>query len=789
MVYATQDIAAYDSEGADNAQVDDSQENGHASTASDVTASDVKEAAASGSFRALALWLNLGLVDQDLYAQVQADRPGRLRILVEYRRPPLFEPLTRYICHRIWQLNSDRIEGIYLLVRPLGQAQVVWARSVRIVTPALKQQRHQASMAFANPQALPPQLAQAQRSRRRSRQRSRPFVWGDQQLKAFRTVLLSGSAVAAFVLGCLTEVILANTGPSLPRVPQSRQAAEPTPEQMDWPEAVPVTYETTPEEAEATHPNTVQAALEPVAVIPHRQSGNPGDPTITLLFGGDVSFEQVPYAQITPEQPWLAQLSDYQRADVAMVNLGDSLANADTSLQEELHQRQRSDAAHLLEQAGIDIVNLTHEDIMGFGEQGLAETLTTLDRQGLYRVGAGRTEREARRPEILEVKGQRIAYLSYTQTATQAAAQSVAGVNHLELPDIAEDIRALRDSVDWIVVNYRWQAELADNPAHWQTNLARLAIDQGADVVVGHHPSQLQGAEVYKGRPIVYSLGDFIFEDGAQPDHDTAALKVSLRPRQMKVEVVPITVHAGQPRQATGKAARDIWNAIEQASQEFEQPLRSHMVLPVQTPSPAAPAGAPLTPEDSDPAGDSFTAPPPSSQPGAAPTKLERPEPELPPLDWPETMDDTLKDWGPKAAPEQLEFAPVPGDAGLAPEPRVPVPPAGDAGAQPEAVVPEAIEPYGEPLVGPLGQASPPGMAGTLPAQLEATADSPAQPEAASVASATPLADTADTADTMAETVNPEVALGDDEPSMEAAMEAAISPEPSSPSSHPQDSP
>jgi len=781
MVYATQDIAAYDRDRADTCQGHDSQANGHAVAASEL---GIKAAAAAGSFRALALWLNLGLVDKELYAQVQADRrPGRLRILVEYRRSPLFEPLTRYICHRIWQLNSDCIEGIYLVMRPLGQAQAVWARSVRIVTPALKQRRHQATMASATHRALPPQLPQGRRSRRRSRQESHPFVWGEQQLKAFRTVLLSGSAVAAFVLGCLTEVILANTGPSLPVVPLSRQAAEPTPEQADWPEAVPVTHrETASGNGEATRPNTVQAALEPVAVIPHHQSVNAEDPTITLLFGGDVSFEQVPYGQITPEQPWLAQVNDYQQVDVAMVSLGDSLANAATSLQEELHHRQRADAAQLLKQGGIDIVSLTHEDVMGFGEQGLTETLTALDRQGLYRVGAGRTEREARRPEILEVKGQRIAYLSYTQMAAQAAAKSVAGVNQSELPDIAEDIQALRDSVDWIVVNYRWQAELAENPAHWQTNLARLAIDQGADVVVGHHPSRLQGAEVYKGRPIVYSLGDFIFEDGAQPDHDTAALKVSLRPQQMKVEVVPITVHEGQPRQATGKAAQAIWDTIERASREFEQPMRSHMVLPVQTQAPATPDGAPRRPEDAGSPGDGFTAPPP----GAAPVTPTSPEAEPPELDWPETMDDTLKDWGPKTTPGEFEFTPVPGDADLSPEPGGPSHPSLDTNVRPEAAVPDAIEPYGEPLVGPLGQASPPGMADMFSAQLGASDDSPAPPQGATAASEAPSADTADATSTMAETVNPEVALADDEPSEEPSMAAAIPPKLSP---HPQNSP
>ena len=170
-----------------------------------------------------------------------------------------------------------------------------------------------------------------------------------------------------------------------------------------------------------------------------------------------------------------------------------------------------------------------------------------------FRVGAGRSEREARRPEIVDVKGQRIAYLSYDRDFNLAADESLSGVNAVAMQDIIEDIQAIRDEVDWLVVNYRWSTEPPATPAESQTNLAQLAIDQGADLVVGQHPDMLQGAELYKGRPIAYSLGDFVYTSATEaPTDETAVLQVAIRAGQMKVDLIPVKVKDGQPQVASG---------------------------------------------------------------------------------------------------------------------------------------------------------------------------------------------------------------------------------------------
>ncbi|MCG8365684.1 MAG: CapA family protein, partial [Pseudanabaenales cyanobacterium] len=250
---------------------------------------------------------------------------------------------------------------------------------------------------------------------------------------------------------------------------------------------------------------------------------------------------------------------------------------------ERFHQHPRPEAAQVLKAGGVDIVSLTSNHTMDFGEQGLVETLKTLDRKGIYRVGAGRNAREARRPEIIDVKGERIAYLGYSQEDAYAADTDLAGVNPQKKPRIVADIQAIRNQVDWIIVNYHWESNLPETPTNWQTNLARMAIDQGADLVIGHHPDQLQGAEIYKGRPIAYSLGDFIFGDTLHADHDAAVMKVSLQTDQMQIEFVPVIVRRSQPYLAQGKQAEAILKKLEDASQVFDQPLRSPSILDVRS--------------------------------------------------------------------------------------------------------------------------------------------------------------------------------------------------------------
>ncbi|NJN01647.1 MAG: hypothetical protein HC873_13965 [Leptolyngbyaceae cyanobacterium SL_1_1] len=505
-------------------------------------------------------------------------------------------------------------------------------------------------------------------------------------------------------------------------------------------QAIPVTFNQT----KIDRPSIIEAALEPVAVIQHNRIQNQSDPTVTLVFGGEVDLDSLPYGTVDQDAAILGSLSEYQQADVAMVTLGDSLATSATTAKEKFFDQTRPDAAVILRSSGIDLVNLSSDRTMEFGEQGLVETLEALDREGIYRVGAGRDNREARRPEILDVKNQRIAYLSYTQDDLFAAYGDIAGVNAQGKQQVVEDIRSLRAQVDWIIVNYRWREELSDSPADWQTNLARLAIDQGADLVVGYHPQQIQGAEIYKGRPIAYSLGDFVFGETPYEAHDSAMLKVSIRAHEMKVELLPVVIQDDQPQIAQGSKAESILQKIEQASSTFEQPMKTVVTLEIQPkPSLSAPKSppsrdpSPMQPMQPEPdeTPTPFVAPiegepgvEPGGEPGVEPGGEGIESQKAAPFSGTEADTEALiievspvelDHWGPKPSPNP-GFSPEPDLLPATPAPELTSEPALEPPAEldayhtpqtdwpmtPPATVetttPGVIQPYSEPLVGPL---------------------------------------------------------------------------------------
>ncbi|MGB3202244.1 MAG: CapA family protein [Nodosilinea sp.] len=711
----------------------------------------VRERAAAGYFRDIALWLNQPLAAHGIFVQVQADRPGCLRLVVEFQQPPIKDRLLRFLCHRMWLLNSELIEGICVVARPLGNRRVLWQQRIKIVTPALK--RHQAELKAKaerdKTSPMPAQIRPARPAKRLSRQ----------HLQTLRTFVLSGSAVAAFVMGCLLEMILATPSPTLPQFSaqsEVRMAEESAREtyarspETNTEEATTAlvksppartgsrgsTAGSTPTGSGAHRPTVVDAALEPVGVITHPTLTPASDDDVTLLFGGDISLDDVAPDALTAPGGFFADVTDYGEADLALVNLATPLATAATNLQEGLRHQTRTDAVNLLVDSGVDIVNLTHSRLMDYGAAGLDETLTTLDSKGLYRIGAGRNALEARRPEVIDVKGKRIAYLSYAMGGSDAAHDTAvlkeragaedeaiakevetfktatafedrAGFNAQNMPEIVADIQALRNEVDWIVVNFRWVDHLGEQPNFMQTNLARLAIDQGADVVVGYHPTVIQGGEIYKGRPIAYSLGDFVFHpDEPVENQDSAVLKVSLKDDQMQVELVPVRVRDSRPKTLTGNASQGVLQRIEQASSQFNQPLQSPVVLDLKAPEvspetvsdPSSPFVSPeaedvlpveLEPkpepefkqapnqeptyQETEPGSEALTEPENFDSLTKPEDKLNKPSLPLIPIPAPEASDEPttapeievefnedLLEWGPKVSPKQREFQPVP---------------------------------------------------------------------------------------------------------------------------------
>ncbi|MGI0492168.1 CapA family protein [Alkalinema pantanalense CENA528] len=529
--------------------------------ASDREQLSMVEMAQGGHLPSLTMWLNGQLAPYRLRVRLSWVKPAYLRVVVELRPSrndlkgrAFRNRLARFICHKLWILNSDVLDGAYIVAKQIGKPNILWKQSVRIVSPARKtvlarQAAQQATHSV--------QVAQTQQIHTRIRQASQQ----KKQFQTLRSLIISGSSAAAFIIGCWLGYADA---PPEQTTASAKLSGQPT-------------------ELVQTSSEKVKTALEEVPVI-KKTSGN-SDPAASLLFAGDVTLTESYTAKVGNDYHWaFAPFDEARKVDVSMVNLEAPFTTANQALPgKKATFKAPPENVQVLKNGGIDIVNLANNHTMDYEKAGLEQTIKSLSGAGIAHVGAGLNSQEARRPVIMDVKGQRIAYLGYYDADLQAASKQEAGTNPRRNDRVAEDIKTLRSQVDWIVVNYHWGDELAKYPGDWQIDLARFTIDQGADLVVGHHSQVLQGAEVYKGRPIVYSLGNFIFGGKSVSDYDTAALKVSLKDKQMKVELLPVQVRNYQAKVVSGDAGQQILQQVKSVSDIFQEPLASPMVIDAKT--------------------------------------------------------------------------------------------------------------------------------------------------------------------------------------------------------------
>ena len=216
-----------------------------------------------------------------------------------------------------------------------------------------------------------------------------------------------------------------------------------------------------------------------------------------------------------------------------------------------------SGSAGVLQGAGFDLLSLANNHILDYGVSVLEQTERLLDEAGIRHVGAGMDESLARAPVVVDLHGFRLAFLAYVEVPVEyygfdpsiwAAGPSSPGVSWAEDDKIAEDIRAADPQADFVIVLLHFGDEGVDVPNKRQRQLSRLAVDNGADLIVGSHSHMLQGSEEYNQRWIFYSLGNFVFDEFSGKANRSAVLRVTLfRNGTLEYSLLPMTIVEGVP--------------------------------------------------------------------------------------------------------------------------------------------------------------------------------------------------------------------------------------------------
>lgn len=213
--------------------------------------------------------------------------------------------------------------------------------------------------------------------------------------------------------------------------------------------------------------------------------------------------------------------------------------------------RADEENAAALKRAGLDCLNLANNHSMDYLSGGLSDTMEQLKAQGLSFVGAGENA-SSDTYAVFEVNGLTIGLFAYSALPPEGFffhedKPTVAYIGTTNLSRLEKEIKAV--DCDFRIVYVHWGIEYEPYKSETQERIAKSAIDAGADLVVGAHPHVLQGKEVYQGKYIYYSLGNFIFDKQIPPGTDESLiLQLTIdRDGLKKAEEIPVKIWRGKP--------------------------------------------------------------------------------------------------------------------------------------------------------------------------------------------------------------------------------------------------
>jgi len=207
--------------------------------------------------------------------------------------------------------------------------------------------------------------------------------------------------------------------------------------------------------------------------------------------------------------------------DVRFCNLEAPLSATGPHAPHQLIFRASPAAVGSLTDAGFDVVSLANNHTMNAGREGLQNTMSLLARHGIAFAGAAWREGGDVHPTTLRVNDLRLRFLAFTSIGRGDAHVSP------EDPSAAlAQVRAARREADVLVVSVHWGVEYKRRPSQWQREFAHRLVEAGADVVLGHHPHVLQGVEVLDGKLILYSMGNFVFDQRGRERMESAIFNI-----------------------------------------------------------------------------------------------------------------------------------------------------------------------------------------------------------------------------------------------------------------------
>jgi poly-gamma-glutamate capsule biosynthesis protein CapA/YwtB (metallophosphatase superfamily) len=307
----------------------------------------------------------------------------------------------------------------------------------------------------------------------------------------------------------------------------------------------------------------------------HEKFASEIDETVRITFAGDAMMDwsvKSTIAKKGPDYPFLHVKKELSSSDLGIVNLETAVTTSATKHPNKQYNF-KSDPASLsgLKNAGFQLVSLANNHTLDYQVGGLRDTLSYLKKYKLDYMGGGINSTEAYAAKSYKIKEKTIKILAFSRVLPEyswVATSSKPGLaNGYDLSLINRSIKKEKQSADYVFVYIHWGVETNRKPEAFQRQWAKAMIDSGADGVIGSHPHVLQGFEVYKNKPIAYSLGNFLFPDYVKGDKaQTALLHLDIKNKEIEMSVTPYKIYKDQILPLTNEQKQDVWGELEKIS-------------------------------------------------------------------------------------------------------------------------------------------------------------------------------------------------------------------------------
>ncbi len=303
--------------------------------------------------------------------------------------------------------------------------------------------------------------------------------------------------------------------------------------------------------------------------------------SLSVTVTGDVMFgRKMPGVLSQSESPYRYVSNVTNTSDILLVNTENPFTTSGSSVKPDVPLKASPDYIDLVNGTQYTVVVATaNNHIYDYGLQGLTDTIENLDARGIRHVGSGQNKQEATAPVTIEKNGYNVTIFNYMDSSNfqeygdevmPTAKDSSPGYSAWNDTESPQQIQQAKNNSDFVIVYMHYGNEYSRSPNTAQEDISHKAIDAGADTVLGAHPHVTQGIEMYNGKPIFYSLGNFIFDQSNSATHRAYFVNFQLSGDNVTANVYPINLVNYLPHYMSASDGQSLLKELNPHCDELE---------------------------------------------------------------------------------------------------------------------------------------------------------------------------------------------------------------------------